>query len=185
MKYMLTGAYRANNLMRLTLACTLVLLGLFWVTNALLYFRSMSLDPASVVRYYNGSEAEFTMPRTYGAMLEVTHAHLAMMAVVLLLVTHLAIFLPWPRRLRVWLVLLAFGGALTGEAAGWLVRFVSPGTAWLKVAGFVVLQSSLAALLVGLLRHLVRPPAAPPFGAELDAPTPAAASARAEHAARR
>jgi hypothetical protein len=165
---MLTGAYRANDLMRLTLGCTLVFLLLFWVTNALLYFRSMSFDPTSVVRYYNGSEAEFTMPRTYGAMLEVTHAHLAMMALVLLLLTHLAIFIPWPRRLRVALVLSAFAGGLLSEAAGWLVRFVSPELASVKIAGFVLLQTSLAVLLFGLAGHLLRPPDVRAFGAGMD-----------------
>jgi len=164
---MLTGAYKGNSLMRLTLACTLLFLLLFWVTNALLYFRSMSFDPASVVRYYNGSEAEFTMPRTYGAMLEVTHAHLAVMAFVLLLLTHLAIFIPWPRRLRIALVLAAFGGGLSSESAGWLVRFVSPDLAWLKVAGFVLLQASVAVLLLGLAGHLVHAPEPRRSGDEL------------------
>lgn len=158
MKYMVHGTYRSNHLMRLTLLCTLAFLSLFWISNALLYFRNMSFDPASVVRYYNGSEEEFAMPRTYGAMLEVTHAHLAMMALVLLLLTHLAIFIPWPLRLRVSLVLVAFGGALVSEASGWLVRFVAPGFALLKVGGFAVLQSSLAVLLLGLAWHLCRPP---------------------------
>jgi hypothetical protein len=32
-------------------------------------------------------------------------------------------------------------------ACGWLVRFVSPGLAWVKVAGFLALQTSLAALI--------------------------------------
>jgi len=38
---------------------------------------------------------------------------------------------------------------LVDEGAGWLVRFVSPDFAILKVGGFVALQASLAAL-VGL-----------------------------------
>lgn len=156
MKYMLNGGYRTQTLMRLTLACTLAFVAGLWVTNALLYFRSMGLTPASVTAYYLGSEEEFAAPRTYGAMLEVTHAHLAMMAMVLLLVTHLAIFIPWPLRLRVTLVAGTFGCALLGEAAGWLVRFVSPGFAVLKIAGFLGLEAGLAVLLLGLAWHMTR-----------------------------
>ena len=87
-------------------------------------------------------------------MLEVTHAHLAMMAMVLLLVTHLAIFLPWSMRVRVLLVLGTFGSALLQEGSGWLVRFVHPAFAWLKIGSFLGLQAGLLILVVGLARHL-------------------------------
>jgi hypothetical protein len=151
MKYMMLGTYRTPTFVRVTLLCSAALLVLFWTTNVLIYFRSMGLDPQSVVDHYLGSEERFTMPRTYGSMLEVTHAHLAMMAVVLLLVTHLALFFPWPLRLRIFLVLCAFGGAVLGEVSGWLVRFVDPWFAWLKIVGFLALQTSMAILLAGLL----------------------------------
>jgi hypothetical protein len=151
MKYMMLGTYRTPSFVRVTLGCSATFLVLFWLTNALMYFRSMGFDPQSVVAHYRGSEELFTMPRTYGTMLEVTHAHLAMMSLVLLLVTHLALFFPWPLRLRLALVGGAFGGALLGEASGWLVRFVDPGFAWLKIAGFLILQTSLGILLLGLL----------------------------------
>lgn len=177
MKYMMLGTYRTPTFVRLTLICSCVFLMLFWVTNALMYFRSMGLDPQSVIDHYLGSEEQFTMPRTYGAMLEVAHAHLAMMTFVLLLVTHLALFFAWPLRWRVSLVLGAFGGALLGEAAGWLVRFVDPAFAWLKIFGFLSLQVSLAILLGGLLAALrggpapVFPKAAPPPAARGGGPT--------------
>jgi len=161
MKYMQTGNYRSHVLMRLTLGCTLLLLAAFWCTNALLYFRAMDLGPQSVVDYFRGSEADFRMPRTYGAMLEVTHMHLPMMAMVILLLTHLAIFLPWSLRLRLLLVLGTFGCALLGEAAGWLVRFAHPAFAWLKIAAFLGLQVGLAVLLVGLAIQLLQRPERP------------------------
>jgi hypothetical protein len=158
---MLDGGYRGPLLVRLTLSCTLVFLALLWFSNVLLYFQHMSLDPASVARYYLGSEEEFSAPRSYGSMLEVAHAHFAMMALVLLLVTHLAIFIPWPLRIRVGLVILTFVGALCEELGGWLVRFASPAWAWIKVAGFLALQAGLGTLLVGLAVHLNRRPPGP------------------------
>jgi len=162
MKYMLNGGYRQQPLVRLTLGCTLVFLVFLWATNFLLYFRSMGLAPATVVRFYLGSEAEFAAPRTYGSMLELAHAHFAIMAMVLLLLTHLAIFVPWSMRLRVVLVLGTFGAAFVEEISGWLVRFVHPGFAPLKVVSFLALQVGLAILLAGLGWHLMRrPPGGP------------------------
>jgi len=158
MKYMMNGDYRGPVLMRLTLGCTLVFVALLWVSNVLLYFHHMSLDPASVVRYYRGAEEEFAAPRTYGSMLEVAHGHFAMMAVVLLLLTHLSIFLPWPLRARIVLVAGTFAAAFLQETGGWLVRFAGPAWAWVKIAGFLGLQTGLAVLLVGLTWHLGRRP---------------------------
>jgi hydrogenase/urease accessory protein HupE len=109
------------------------------------------------VRHYRGDEAAFVEPRTYGSMLEVTHVHLPMMALVLLLLTHLAIFLPWSMRARAALIVATFGFALTGEGAGWLVRFASPAWAPLKVACFLGLECTLGALLVGLGLYLASP----------------------------
>ena len=63
MKYMLNGSYRNQPLVRLTLGCTLVFLVFLWITNFMLYFRHMTLAPASVAHYYLGSEAEFAAPR--------------------------------------------------------------------------------------------------------------------------
>ena len=55
-----------------------------------------------------------------------------------------------------------FSGALLQETGGWLVRFVAPGFAIVKIAGFVVLQAGLAVLLVALAVHLNRrPPGGP------------------------
>ena len=157
MKYLQAGGFRNHPLMRLTLGGALVLLTGLWVTNALMYFKNMDLSPASVVAYYRGSEQEFAEPRTYGSMLEVTHIHLPMMALVLLLLTHLTIFLPWSMRVRVTLIVATFGSALGGEAASWLVRFASPGWAPLKVMCFLGLETSMAILLVGLALYLFAP----------------------------
>lgn len=114
MRYLQTGGFRNHPLMRMTLGGTLLLFVGLWITNALMYFNRMGLDPASVVRYYRGSEEEFIDPRTYGSMLEVSHIHLPMMALVALLLTHLAIFIPWPMRWRAALILATFGSALLG-----------------------------------------------------------------------
>ncbi len=158
MRYMVDGTVRANPLMRLTLGLTLGLLVLFWATNFAMYFSRMGLRPASVVAYYNGSEEDFRPPRSTESMMETTHMHLPMMGMVLLVLTHLVIFVPVPRGGKVAFILSAFTFALLEEGAGWLVRLVSPSFAVLKVAGFLGLQAVLAALLAALAVFLGRGP---------------------------
>jgi len=150
MKYLQSGGFQNQPLMRLTLGLALLLLAGFWVTNLALYFAHMNLSPASVVSYYRGNETEYLPPRSAESMLEVTHMHLPMFALVLLLLTHLLIFAPLRFGARVAFIVTAFCSALLSEAAGWLTRFVHPGFAWLKVTMFATFQLTLLGLILGL-----------------------------------
>lgn len=154
MKYMERGGFQSQGLMRLTLGLSIGLLSLFWLTNFALFISRLGFTPSSVAAYYLGSEANYRPPRTAGSMLEVTHAHLPMMALVMLLLTHLLIFAPYSKRTRVLLIVGAFVSAALEEGAGWLVRFVHPGFAVVKIAAFVSLQGILAFLLVALALFL-------------------------------
>ncbi|MBI2790184.1 MAG: hypothetical protein HYX59_16050 [Elusimicrobia bacterium] len=154
MKYMQTGGFQNHPLMRMTLAWTLVFAAGLWATNAAMFLKRMDLTPSSVQAYYLGSAEEFSQPRSAASMLEVSHAHLATMGVMMLLLTHLAIFAPWEERSKRWVIGLGFGSALLGEASGWLVRFVSPSFAVLKIACFLTLQSVLALLIAVLAMFL-------------------------------
>jgi len=153
-KYLERGGFQNQELMRATLGWACALLAGFWVTNLALFVSRLGLTPGSIAAYYLGSDADFRPPRTAGAMLEVTHMHLPMMALVALLLTHLMIFAPYARRTKVAVIALAFGSSFLDEASGWLVRFVHPGFAWLKLCAFVALQGVLAFLLVGLFAFL-------------------------------
>jgi hypothetical protein len=150
MKYMQDGGFQNNPLMRLTLGLTLALLLGFWCTNVAMYFSRMSLSPSSVVAYYNGSEEDFRPPRSAASMLETTHTHLPMMGIVLLFLTHLAIFVPAAPAAKKAFIFGAFGSAVLEEGAGWLVRFVSPAFAPLKIVGFLGLQAAILGLVVAL-----------------------------------
>jgi hypothetical protein len=147
MKYMQDGSFQNNALMRLSLGLTLALLFGFWCTNLAMYFSRMSLRPASVVAYYNGAEEEFRPPRSAASMLETTHTHLPMMGIVLLFLTHLAIFVPVSSAAKKVFIVTAFASAVLEEGGGWLVRFASPAFATLKIVGFLGLQASIAFLI--------------------------------------
>ena len=154
MKHLQTGGFQDHPLMRLTLGLALLLLAGFWVTNCALYFNHMSLDPASVVTYYRGDEANFVPARSAESLLEVTHMHLPMFALVVLLLTHLLLFAPVRQGMKVAGIVTAFVSALLMEAAGWMTRFWSPSFAVLKVASFVVFQITLLVLILGLALFL-------------------------------
>lgn len=150
MKYMEKGGYQNNPLTRLTLWGTFVFLTGLWISSFGMYFSRMGLSPASVATYYRGSEETFQPARTFGSMVESSHGHFAMMAMVLLVLTHLYVFVPGPRRLKSIFVIGTFGSTFLSEATGWLVRFVDPVFSVLKPVAFLASQAFLA-LMLGLL----------------------------------
>ena len=161
MKYMEKGGFQSQPLMRLTLGLTLVFLVGFWITNFAVYFSRMDLRPSSVVSYYNGSEEEFRPARSAASMLETSHTHLPMMGMVLLFLTHLAIFAPLSKPAKTALILTTFVSAALEEGGGWLVRFVDPGLAAVKIVGFLGLQAAIGFLLGSLGVFLWRSAGAP------------------------
>jgi len=149
-RFTVTPDWRDNRLLKLVLAWFLVYVALFWVTNALLYFTKMGLTPASVVAYYRGDESRFLQPRSFEGMLEIAHFHLFAMGILVLTMTHLLLFVPMAKLAKAWIVSVSFAAAIGDEAAGWLVRFVAPGFAYLKIAAFVTLEATLAAMVVAV-----------------------------------
>ena len=149
MRFVITGEWNRNRLLQTIVALYSTYVGGLWLTNALLYFQKMGLHPESVVNYYLGNEEQFLSPRSYQGMLEVAHFHLFAMGMLLLVLTHLMLFVPLKNGTKAWLIALPFLSAALDEGGGWLVRFGHPGFAFLKVVGFLALQTSLA-VLVGI-----------------------------------
>ena len=149
MRFFITGEWTRNRLLQTIVALYALYVAGLWLTNALLYFSKMGLTYASVVAYYLGDEATFHPARSYQGMLEVSHFHLFAMGMLLLVLTHLVLFVPLRSHVKAWLIAVPFLSALLDEGASWLVRFVHPGFAYAKIAGFLLLQASLA-VLVGL-----------------------------------
>ena len=149
MRFVVTGEWTRNRLLQTIVAVYSFYVILLWITNGLLYFSKMSLTTTSVIHYYLGSEEAYTSARSYQGLLEVSHFHLFAVGMLLLVLTHLVLFVPLKGWMKAWLIAFPFFAALLDEGSGWLVRFVSPNFAILKIAGFLALQGSLATL-VGL-----------------------------------
>jgi hypothetical protein len=148
MRFFVTGEQRRQSLLNTIVLMFLAYIALLWISNGMMYFHKMGLDPASVVEYYLGSEEKFTQPKSYQSLLEVTHFHLFAMGMLAVTLTHLLLFAPVSVGLKVWLSGLTFGSAVADELAGWLVRYVHPAFAWFKIGAFLTLELSLAAMLV-------------------------------------
>lgn len=147
MRFTVTGEWDQNRLLQVVVVLYCFFVILLWATNWMLYFDSMDLTTASVVDHYLGNEAEFRAPRTYRGMVELAHFHLFAMGMLMMVLTHLALFVPIRPQWKIGLIVVPFFSALASEAAGWLVRWGGAGFAWTKIAGILLLQGSLAALV--------------------------------------
>ncbi|MEE3329974.1 MAG: hypothetical protein VX246_03810 [Myxococcota bacterium] len=148
MRFVVTGEWSRNRLLQVIIVLYSLYVAALWVTNTMLYFNKMTLEPSSVVAYYLGDEATYQPAKTYQGLLEVSHFHLFAMGMLLMVLTHLMLFVPIRSSLKAWLIALPFFAAALDEAGGWLVRFGSPEFAIVKVVGFLLLQASLAALII-------------------------------------
>jgi hypothetical protein len=81
-------------------------------------------------------------------MLELSHFHLFAVGMLLMVLTHLMLFIPVSGKIKAWLIAVPFLAGFVSEISGWLVRFVSPNFAIMKVAGFLLLQASLITLVI-------------------------------------
>ncbi len=147
MRFTVTGEWDHNRLLQVVVVLYSFFVILLWITNWMLYFDAMDFTTASVVDHFLGNEAEFRSPRTYRGMVELAHFHLFAMGMLMMVLTHLALFVPVGTRLKIALVVVPFFSALASEGAGWLVRYGGAGFAWTKIAGVLLLQGSLAVLV--------------------------------------
>jgi len=156
MRYFVTGEQQRKSLLNTVVLMFLGYIVLLWLSNGLMYFHHMTLMPESVISYYLGSEENFIPPRSYQGMLEVSHFHLFAMGMLIVTLPHLMLMTDVPVRLKIWLNSLIYISALADEAGGWLVRFVHPLFAYFKIGAFILLEFSLAALLIVIILSLIR-----------------------------
>lgn len=156
MRFVITGEWTQNRLLRLIIVWFLFYSAGLWLTNALFFLNQMGLDYESVVAHYGGSEAQFMPPRSFKVLLEISHFHLLAMGIFILTLAHLVLFVPFTPRVKYWLIHLTFLSAISNEAAGWLIRFVHPVFAYYKIGAFILLQTTMATLIIAVLLAVCR-----------------------------
>jgi len=154
-RFVISGEWSRNSLLRVIVLCFLAYTFILWVTNAGMYFAKMGLTPSSVIDYYRGNEERYLQPRSLQGLLEVLHFHAFAMGMLLMTLTHLLLFVPISMRIKAWGIATAFISGITGELAGWGVRFVHPAFAYLKIVSFLTLEGVLLWLMVLVARALL------------------------------
>lgn len=155
MRFVVTGEWTRNRLLKIIVWCFLGYTAILWATNLGLYFSKMSIDPTSVIDYYRGNEDNFQQPRSLYGLLEVLHFHAFAMGILLLTLTHLVLFVPISMRIKAYGIATAFVAGIGNELAGWGVRFVHPGFAYVKITMFLVLEGIILLLMVVVARALL------------------------------
>lgn len=155
MRFVVTGEWTRNRLLKVIVWCFLVYTLVLWATNAGLYFAKMSLTPSSVIEYYRGNEEKFLQPRSLQGLLETLHFHAFAMGILLVTLTHLVLFVPISMRTKAIGIATAFTSGLLGELSSWGVRFVHPAFAYLKIACFLLLEGAILWLVIVVGRALL------------------------------
>jgi hypothetical protein len=148
-------------------ACFLVVQA---VSALVLFVQKMGPGADAVRAFYLGSEARFTAPRTLPGLLEVALPHLLAIPLVVFAAAHLVAFAGMLRRRVVTaLTAVSFASALAGIGAGFVVRFLTPRAAPIKIVAFAGMELTLllwVALLASMLFAITdRATAAEPGGA--------------------
>jgi len=147
MRFFVTGEQNRQMMMNALILMFLGYVFLLWISNGMMYFHKMDLSADSVIAYYLGSEEDFTQPKSYQSLLEVSHFHIFAMGMLVLTLTHLMLMTDLPTLLKIWVSGLVYLSAIADELAGWLVRFVHPNFAYFKIGSFLLLEISLAILI--------------------------------------
>lgn len=147
MRFIVTGEWSRNSLLRVIVLFFLFYCFFFWLTNFGLYME-MGLSYQGVVEHYLGSPEKFMRPKSIRGLMEISHFHMFAMGIFLVALMHLLLFIPISGTVKLVLIVTAFSSAFLDEASGWLIVFVSPVFAYLKIASFSLLQVSLIATII-------------------------------------
>lgn len=148
MRFFVTGEHNRQLLLNALILMFLGYILLLWISNGMLFFHKMGLTAEAVTSYYLGSEQEFTQPKSYQSMLEVTHYHVFSMGMLVLTLTHLMLMTDLSVRLKIVLSAVIYLSAIADELGGWFVRYLHPYFAYFKITSFILLELSLAALII-------------------------------------
>lgn len=153
MRFFISNDIKNNQLLKIIILFTLLFFVFLWLTNLLLYLQ-IGFSYENVVEYYLGNEESFRAPKSYIGLLEESHFHFFSMAIILVTLNHLILFAPIKNIYKLVLILSSFISALGDISGGWLIRYVSPQFAYLKITSVIILQISLAIIMAVVIMLL-------------------------------
>ena len=153
MRFFISSDIRKNDLLKLIVLFTVIFFVFLWLTNILLYLK-VGLSVESVIEYYRGSEESFRPPKSYLGLLEEAHFHFFSIAIILVTLNHLILFTNIKSFNKLLIIVISYMSAFFDIISGWLIRFVHPGFAYLKISSFLIFQISLLILIVIVCTYL-------------------------------
>lgn len=143
--------YTDINLLKLVMFFfSLLLMGFFFI-NLLVFYSKMGFSLGSIKEYYLGNPEKFLKPKTFEGMFKVFYPHIISMAVFSVAVGHFLIFAGSSLSIPLGIGLFLF--SFLDNLSGFLIRFLHPYFALLKLLSFVVLQGII---LYSVLLMLIR-----------------------------
>jgi hypothetical protein len=141
---------QAPRALRLVYAGFLVLAAIGFLTQIGFEVGRIGLTPDAVASYYRGGESGgvMTFPKTFGQLLEVTHAHAFVMGVVFLILAHLFAATDVAPALKAVVLAVTFAGLLGDLAAPWLTRYVAARCAWIALGSWLAQGAGNAVLVL-------------------------------------
>ena len=141
---------------RLVYSGFLLLTLIGFLTVAAFQLKHVGPMPADIVAYYRGGERGGTMifAKTFRELVEVTHFHAFVMAVVYLILAHLLIATRAPEAVKRAAIGAGFVG-LAGDLVGaWLIRYVAAGFAYLQVGFWLAEWVAFSAFVFFPMREM-------------------------------
>lgn len=140
---------QAPRRLRLIYAGFLLLVAIGVLSQLGFQIARIGVSPQAIATHYRGGERGEVMafPKTFGQLLEVTHAHAFVMAVVFLILAHLFVATPVSDSVKGVVLVVTFAGTLGDVLGPWLVRYVAAGCAWIVLGSWIALGLGTAAAI--------------------------------------
>ena len=147
MRFFISSDIKKNDLLKLIIIFTTIFFLFLWITNLLLFLK-IGFDIQGIAEYYRGSEEMFRSPKSYLGLLEEAHFHFFAIALILVTLNHLLLFTDIRAIIKYIVIVSSFASAFFDIISGWLIKYVGPEFAYLKLVSFLVLQISMLYLIV-------------------------------------
>ncbi len=155
MRFFISSELKRNDFLKIIVIFTTIFFLFLWLTNILLYMQ-IGFSYNGIVEFYLGNEEVFRPAKSYIGLLEEAHFHFFSMAILLITLTHLMLFTSLSSGWKLTLIVVPFTSSFLEIISGWLIRYISPIFAYLKLGSFIVMQASLLILLIIIFIYLFR-----------------------------
>lgn len=155
MRFFISSELKRNDFLKIIIFFTLIFFLFLWITNVLLYMQ-IGFNYSSIAEFYLGNEETFRPPKSYIGLLEEAHFHFFSMAILLVTLTHLVLFTSIGSGFKLALILISFISTFTEIISSWLIRYVNPVFAYLKLGSFFIMQISLLLMMAIIVIYLFK-----------------------------